>query len=41
VWAGLRESGADDERMARELDGVLSTLALGLLERLYPGALGG
>jgi hypothetical protein len=40
VWAGLREAGADDERMARELEGVLRELALDLLERLYPGALG-
>lgn len=40
VWVGIRESGSDDERMTRELEGVLRELALDLLERLYPGALG-
>jgi hypothetical protein len=39
VWAQSREPGVDDERMRRELEIVLRSMALGLLDRLYPGAL--
>ncbi|MCK8609297.1 DUF3482 domain-containing protein [Agromyces sp. C10] len=42
VWAQTRESPGsrgDDERMRQELEAVLRSLALGLLDRLYPGAL--
>lgn len=44
IWMRAREAGAGadaDERMPRELEAVLRTMALGLLDTLYPGALGG
>lgn len=41
IWIRAREAGeGDGERMTRDLAAVLRTMTLGLLDRLYPGALG-